>query len=191
MRKALLAAMLFASSIAFSQPVGVALMRVTVAPTGICQAGDPPEWVVGTGDIWTCRSIAHGQGTWTASPIAASYLPLSGGALSGALALAAEFSNGTCTTAKTISAANGNSQKVTLTAADACALTFTQPASGTITITLKVIQSALTTTDGTITGGKWPGGTVPTITATAGAIDILKCYLDGTNAYCTAAQNFQ
>lgn len=118
------------------------------------------------------------------------YLPLSGGALTGPLYTAAEFSNGTCTTAATISAANGNHQSVTLTHADACALTFTQPSSGTITITLKVIQSAVSTFNGTITGCKWPGGSVPTITASSGAVDLITAYLDGTNSYCTISQNF-
>ena len=111
--------------------------------------------------------------------------------MTGPLATAAEYSNGTCTTAATISAANGNRQKVTLTNANACALTFTQPASGTISITLKIIQSSAGGFNGTITGGKWPGGVVPTITATSAAVDFISCYLDGTNTYCVASQNFQ
>jgi hypothetical protein len=100
-----------------------------------------------------------------------------------------EYSNGTCTTAKTINAANGARQGMTLTAASACALTFIQPSSGTMVIGLKVIQASTPT--GTITGGKWPGGTVATITATASAVDFISCYLDGTNAYCAAAQDFR
>lgn len=101
-----------------------------------------------------------------------------------------EYSNGTCTTAKTLSAANGRFQNVTLTHGDACALTFTQPSSGAAIFQLKVIQSAVSSYNGTISGCKWPGGTVPTITATSGAVDIVTVYLDGTNAYCTANQAF-
>jgi len=111
--------------------------------------------------------------------------------MTGPLSTATEYSNGTCTTSATINAANGNRQKVTLTNANACALTFTQPSSGTISITLKIIQSSAGSFNGTITGGKWPGGVVPTITATSAAVDFISCYLDGTNTYCVASQNFQ
>jgi hypothetical protein len=106
-------------------------------------------------------------------------------------AMSAEYSNGTCTTSKTIAPANGNIQNVTLTNGDTCALTFTQPGSGTFFITLKIIQSAVSSYNGTISGCKWPGGTVPTITATTGAVDFVNVYLDGTHAYCEATQNFQ
>ncbi len=104
-----------------------------------------------------------------------------------------EFDNGTCTTAKTIATLNGPSQKVTLTAATACVLTFTQPASGTAKILLKIIQSG-TTANGTIVGStapKWPSAIVPTITATSGAVDIISCYLDGTVTYCVPSQDFR
>jgi hypothetical protein len=102
----------------------------------------------------------------------------------------AEFSNGTCTTAKTIDPVNGNKQKVTLTNGSTCALTFTQPASGTATVQLKITQSAVSTFNGGISGCKWPGGVVPTITQTTGAVDMLSVYLDGTTAYCQIAQAF-
>jgi hypothetical protein len=102
-----------------------------------------------------------------------------------------EYDNGTCTTAKTINPANGNRQKVTLTNAQACALTFTQPTGSTVSLQLKIIQSSAGGFNGTITGGKWPAGTVPTITATSAAVDIATCYLDGTNTYCVASQDFR
>lgn len=104
---------------------------------------------------------------------------------------AAEFDNGTCSTAKTIVALNGNKQKVTLTNGSTCALTFTQPSTGTTSISLKIVQSAVSTFNGGISGGKWPGGVVPTITQTSGAIDFISCYLDGTNAFCVASQDFR
>jgi hypothetical protein len=111
---------------------------------------------------------------------------------SGPVYTAAEYSNGTCTTSKTITPVNGNRQNVTLTNGDACALTFTQPTgTSTASISLKVIQSAVSTYNGTITGCKWPGGVTPTITATTGAVDFVSVYLDGTNAYCVSSQNFQ
>jgi hypothetical protein len=102
-----------------------------------------------------------------------------------------EYDNGTCTTSKSISAVNGSRQKVTLTNGNTCAFTFVQPSSGTVTILLKIIQSTTSTYNGTISGGLWPGGSPPTITATTGAIDIISCYLDGTNAYCVPSQDFR
>jgi hypothetical protein len=101
-----------------------------------------------------------------------------------------EFSNGTCTTAKTIDPVNGNKQKVTLTDAATCALTFTQPGAGTSTVQLRITQSAAGAFSGGISGCLWPGGVVPTITQTSAAIDMLSVYLDGTNAYCQIAQAF-
>ena len=162
---------------------------VSSAPSGACTNGSPAQIVISTGVLYTCQAstwaIVGGGGG------GGPYLPLAGGVVTGALGTNAEFSNGTCTTAVTINPANGNRQKVTLTNADACALTFTQPSSGTISITLKIIQSSAGSFNGTISGGKWPGGVVPTITATSAAVDFISCYLDGTNAYCVASQNFQ
>ena len=42
----------------------------------------------------------------------------------------------------------------------------------------------------TFTGVIWPAGTAPTITATAGKMDILSFVADGTNWYGSALQNF-
>ena len=103
----------------------------------------------------------------------------------------AEYDNGTCTTSKTITPVNGNRQKVTLTNGQTCALTFTQPSSGTVSVQLRVIQSTTSSYNGAISGCKWPSGTTPTITATTGAIDVVSAYLDGTNAYCVATQDFR
>src|ERR1017187_3067454 len=46
---------------------------------------------------------------------------------SGPVYTAAEYSNGTCTTSKTITPVNGNRQSLTLADTDPCVLTFTQP----------------------------------------------------------------
>jgi hypothetical protein len=45
-------------------------------------------------------------------------------------------------------------------------------------------------TTATFTGVKWPGGTVPTITATASAVDIISFVYIGTAWYGNAAQAF-
>jgi hypothetical protein len=109
----------------------------------------------------------------------------------GAVYTNSEYNNGVCATAATINPVNGNRQKITLTAGQTCALTFTQPVNNTVSIRLKVIQSSSGSFNGTISGGKWPGGTVPTITATSGAVDLVVCDLDGTDANCVASQDIR
>jgi hypothetical protein len=54
------------------------------------------------------------------------------------------------------------------------------------------LKQAATTGAGTatFTGVKWSGGTAPTITATAGKMDILSFFADGTNWYGSFTQNF-
>jgi hypothetical protein len=171
------------------------------APSGAVTLTFPitTEYMVGANSDTTTTHVLHATtvaGVGVFGAIAAGDLPttLSTGItmLSAAeIGTNAEYSNGTCTTSKTITPANGNMQNVTLTNGDACALTFTQPTSGTASVTLKIIQSAVSTYNGTISGCLWPGGTVPTITATTGAVDFVSVYLDGTHAYCAALQNFK
>lgn len=36
----------------------------------------------------------------------------------------------------------------------------------------------------------WPGGTTPTLSAGANAVDVISCVCDGTNLYCTIQQDF-
>ena len=102
------------------------------------------------------------------------------------LYLLPEYSQGVCTTAATIDANEGNNQTVSLTTGDACNLTFTQPARGTATIQLKVIQDTTSPYAGTITasGVTWLNGGPPTIPTTSGATAFISCYLDGTVTWC-------
>ena len=146
----------------------------------------------GTSTSQTVLGLTHVTNAAIPVAISAPSASFSGTVAAGtALLTNTEYSLGTCTTAATIDPANGTRQTVMLTNAQTCALSFTQPASGTASITLKIIQSASGSFNGAISGGKWPGGTVPTITATSGAVDFISCYLDRTNAYCVATQNFQ
>jgi hypothetical protein len=64
--KRLLALLALWPALAVAQPVGVALMRVNVAPTGLCQKGDVPQFVIPTGSVWTCQNIVGTQGAWAA-----------------------------------------------------------------------------------------------------------------------------
>lgn len=102
------------------------------------------------------------------------------------------------TTAATVDPANGFNQAILLTAANTCVMTITQPASGTARLRIKIKQAATPT--GVVTwpvcvlgtsGSCWPAGLPPVITTTASAVDIISCFLDGTNAFCTSSPDFR
>jgi len=97
---------------------------------------------------------------------------------------------GTVTTASTISLANGTVQTATLTASTAC--TFTMPANVAGKSFVLLLKQAASTGNGTatFTGVKWGTAGAPTITATAGKMDILTFIADGTNWYGSAAQGY-
>jgi hypothetical protein len=97
---------------------------------------------------------------------------------------------GTVTTASTLSLTSGTVQTATLTASTAC--TFTMPTATAGKSFILLLKQAATTGGGTatFTGVKYSGGTAPTITATAGKMDILTFTADGTNWYGSFIQNF-
>jgi len=97
---------------------------------------------------------------------------------------------GTVTTSNTLSLTNGTVQTATLTASTAC--TFTMPTATAGKSFILLLKQAASTGNGTatFTGVKFSGGTAPTITATAGRMDILTFTADGTNWYGSFIQNF-
>ena len=97
---------------------------------------------------------------------------------------------GTVTGTATIVITAGTVVTATLTASTPC--TFAMPTSPTAgnSFILRLTQAATGMTTATFTGVKWPGGTVPTITATASAVDILSFVYIGTSWYGNAAQAF-
>jgi len=96
---------------------------------------------------------------------------------------------GTVGSTSTLSLTTGTVLTATLTASTPC--TFTMPtATAGKSFILKLIQASTGMTTATFTSVKWPGGTAPTITATASAVDILSFVSDGTNWYGTFAQAF-
>jgi hypothetical protein len=97
---------------------------------------------------------------------------------------------GTVTTSNTLSLTNGTVQTATLTASTAC--TFTMPTATAGKSFILLLKQAASTGNGTatFTGVKFSGGTAPTITATAGKMDILTFTADGTNWYGSFIQNF-
>lgn len=97
---------------------------------------------------------------------------------------------GTVTTASTLALTNGTVQTATLTASTAC--TFTMPTATAGKSFVLLLKQAAATGNGTatFTGVKFGSSGAPTITATAGKMDILTFIADGTNWYGSAAQGY-
>ena len=95
---------------------------------------------------------------------------------------------GTVGASHTFVISTGTVQTATLTGSTPC--TFTMPtATAGKSFILKLTQSAANMTTATFTGVKFAGGTAPTITATASAVDLISFIADGTNWYGSAIQN--
>jgi hypothetical protein len=97
---------------------------------------------------------------------------------------------GTVTTTNTIALTNGTVQTATLTASTAC--TFTMPTATAGKSFVLLLKQAATTGNGTatFTGVKFGTAGAPTITATAGKMDILTFFADGTNWYGSITQGY-
>jgi hypothetical protein len=97
---------------------------------------------------------------------------------------------GTVTSASTLALTNGTVQTATLTASTAC--TFTMPTATAGKSFVLLLKQAASTGNGTatFTSVKWAAAGAPTITATAGKMDILTFISDGTNWYGSAAQGY-
>jgi hypothetical protein len=97
---------------------------------------------------------------------------------------------GTVTTTHTIDLTNGTVQTATLTASTAC--TFTMPTATAGKSFILLLKQAAATGNGsaTFTGVKFSALGAPTITATAGKMDILTFVADGTNWYGSYAQGY-
>jgi hypothetical protein len=96
---------------------------------------------------------------------------------------------GTVGASSTLALTSGTVITATLTASTPC--TFTMPtATAGKSFILILTQAATGMTTATFTSVKYPGGTAPTITATASAIDIISFVANGTSWFGTAAQAF-
>ena len=97
---------------------------------------------------------------------------------------------GTVTTASTLSLSSGTVLTATLTASTAC--TFTMPTATAGKSFVLLLKQAASTGNGTatFTGVKWSSNGAPTITATAGKMDILTFVADGTNWYGSFVQGY-
>ena len=96
---------------------------------------------------------------------------------------------GTVGASSTLALTNGTVQTATLTASTPCTFTMPTATSGKSFI-LKLTQAATGMTTATFTGVKWPGGTAPTITATASAVDVLTFVCADSIWYGNYAQAF-
>jgi len=97
---------------------------------------------------------------------------------------------GTVSSSHTLALTNGTVQTATLTASTAC--TFTMPTATAGKSFILLLKQAASTGNGTatFTGVKWGTAGAPTITATAGKMDILTFVADGTNWYGSIAQGY-
>ena len=97
---------------------------------------------------------------------------------------------GTVSSSSTLSLTSGTVQTATLTASTAC--TFTMPTATAGKSFVLLLKQAASTGNGTatFTSVKWGTAGAPTITATAGKMDILTFVSDGTNWYGSAAQGY-
>ena len=97
---------------------------------------------------------------------------------------------GTVTTTSTLSIAAGTVLTATLTASTAC--TFTMPTATAGKSFILLLKQAAATGNGTatFTSVKWNSVGAPTITATAGKMDILTFVADGTNWYGSYSQGY-
>ena len=97
---------------------------------------------------------------------------------------------GTVTSSSTLALTNGTVQTATLTASTAC--TFTMPTATAGKSFILLLKQAASTGNGsaTFTGVKWGTAGAPTITVTAGKMDILTFVSDGTNWYGSIAQGY-
>ena len=120
----------------------------------------------------------------TTSPAGTKELVLAGDYIEGVVAI------GTVTTSNTLSLANGTVQTATLTASTAC--TFTMPTATAGKSFILLLKQAAATGNGTatFTSVKWSVAGAPTITATAGKMDILSFVADGTNWYGSYTQGY-
>jgi hypothetical protein len=102
----------------------------------------------------------------------------------------AVVSNGTVTTTKTLSLATGSFQTVTLTASTAC--TFTMPTATNGKSFILIVNQAASTGGGTatFTGVDWGGAGTPTVTSTAGKMDIFSFVANNSKWYGTYSQGF-
>lgn len=97
---------------------------------------------------------------------------------------------GTVTTASTISLTGGTVQTATLTASTACVFTMPTVTAGKSFVLLLKQAAATGGGTATFTSVKWGTAGAPTITATAGKMDVLSFVADGVSWYGSITQGY-
>jgi hypothetical protein len=98
---------------------------------------------------------------------------------------------GTVTTSKTIGAlSNGTIVTATLTASTACTFTMPTVAAGQSFVLMLYQPSSTGNGSATFTGVKWSSNGAPTITVTAGKMDMLSFFSDGTDWFGSFTQGY-
>ena len=160
----------------------------------------PSGDAVGTSDTQTLtnKTIAYGSNTLTDVVGVSATQTLTGKTLTTPVLTNPTVTNyvesvvaiGTVTSSHTLVLTSGTVQTATLTASTAC--TFTMPTATAGKSFVLLLKQAASTGNGTatFTGVKFNVGGTPTVTATAGKIDILTFVADGTNWYGSYSQGY-
>ena len=160
----------------------------------------PSGTVLGTTDTQTLtnKTIAYSDNTLTDVASVTATQTLTGKTLTTPVLTNPTVTNyvesvvaiGTVTSSSTLSLTNGTVQTATLTASTAC--TFTMPTATAGKSFVLLLKQAASTGNGTatFTGVKFNVGGTPTVTATAGKMDIFTFVADGTNWYGSYSQGY-
>ena len=98
-----------------------------------------------------------------------------------------EVANAATGTALTINWKAGQKQRVVLSNGSSCTLTFAAP-EGVCNLMLRLVQDGTGSRAFTFpTSVKWQGGTTPTWSTAANAVDVVAMYYDGTSYHATAS----
>jgi hypothetical protein len=169
----------------------LAAFALKTAPTGD---------VVGTSDTQTLtnKTIAYGSNTLTDVAGVTATQTLTNKTLTTPVLTNPTVTNyvesvvaiGTVTSSHTLVLTSGTVQTATLTASTAC--TFTMPTATAGKSFVLLLKQAASTGNGTatFTGVKFNVGGTPTVTATAGKMDIFTFIADGTNWYGSYSQGY-
>lgn len=94
-------------------------------------------------------------------------------------------------TTQTVDWNSGNAQVLSLASATGTVtLTLSNSVAGA-TYALKVIQGATARNLSWPANVKWPGGTVPAISTTSGAVDLISLFYDGTNYLASSGKDYK
>jgi hypothetical protein len=174
-------------------PSGTALLKAN-SGGALANATAGTDYVTPTGtETLTNKTIAYGSNTLTDVVGVTATQTLTNKTLTNPTVtdyVESVVAIGTVTSASTISLTSGSVQTATLTASTAC--TFTMPTATAGKSFVLLLKQAASTGGGTatFTGVKFGTAGAPTITATAGKMDILTFIADGTNWYGSIAQGY-